>query len=94
MRTWLILILIVGCSHRVNVVSPLKPFNRSQYEAKASHHMIATQGEASSKAALSMLEKGGNIIDAFVAASFAISVERPQSTGIGGGGFLLFFNKA
>ena len=56
--------------------------------------MIATQGEASSKAALSLLEKGGNIIDAFVAASFAISVERPQSTGIGGGGFLLFYHKA
>src|SRR5207253_162402 len=31
--------------------------------------------------------------DAFVAASFAISVERPQSTGIGGGGFLLYFSK-
>ncbi len=94
MRASLILIILVGCSHKVNIVAPPKHFDRSKYEAKAPHHMIATQGEASSQAALSMLQKGGNIIDAFVAASFAISVERPQSTGIGGGGFLLFYHKA
>ena len=35
---------------------------------------------------------GGNIIDVFTAVSFAISVERPQSTGLGGGGFLLYFD--
>ncbi len=37
-----------------------------------------------------MLELGGNAIDAFAAMSFAISVERPHSTGLGGGGFLLY----
>lgn len=52
--------------------------------------MITTQGEASSLAAQKMFNEGGNIIDAAIAASFAISVERPQSTGLGGGGFLLF----
>jgi gamma-glutamyltranspeptidase/glutathione hydrolase len=56
--------------------------------------MVASQGQATTRAALSTLNKGGNIIDAFVAASFAISVERPHSTGLGGGGFLLYFNKS
>jgi len=55
--------------------------------------MAATQGDYTTKAALEMFEKGGNIIDAFVAASFAVSVERPQSTGLGGGGFLVFYHK-
>ena len=32
---------------------------------------------------------GGNIVDAAVAASLTIGVERPQSTGLGGGGFML-----
>jgi len=54
--------------------------------------MVASQGEATSRSTLSTLEKGGNIIDAFVTASFSISVERPQSTGLGGGGFLLYYN--
>ncbi len=54
--------------------------------------MVTSQGEATSRAALSTIAKGGNIIDAFVTASFTISVERPHSTGIGGGGFLLYFN--
>lgn len=51
---------------------------------------VATQGQHSSIAALQMFERGGNAADAFVAASFALSVERPQSTGLGGGGFLLY----
>ncbi len=51
---------------------------------------VATQGQHSSIAALQMFERGGNAADAFVAASFTLSVERPQSTGLGGGGFLLY----
>lgn len=54
---------------------------------------IATQGFGSTEAAKQVFLKGGNLIDAFVAASFAISVERPQSTGLGGGGFLIFYHK-
>jgi gamma-glutamyltranspeptidase/glutathione hydrolase len=52
--------------------------------------MIATQGRTATKAAQKIFDAGGNIIDAAIAASFAISVERPQSTGLGGGGFFLF----
>nr|MBA2405513.1 gamma-glutamyltransferase [Bdellovibrionales bacterium] len=62
------------------------------YEATGANAMVTTQGEATSRATLATLAKGGNIIDAFVTASFTVSVERPQSTGIGGGGFLLFYN--
>lgn len=59
-------------------------------EAYGSQYAIATQGRYASKAAEQMFSMGGNIIDATVAASFVISVERPQSTGIGGGGFMVF----
>lgn len=93
MRLTLLLIFVVACSHKVRIVAPTAVEPRVAHEAQAPKHMVATQGPATTRAALKMFEKGGNIIDAFVAASFAISVERPQSTGIGGGGFLLFFNK-
>ncbi len=51
--------------------------------------MIATDHPLSSEAGLSVYKKGGNVVDAFVAASFAICVLRPQSTGLLGGGFAL-----
>lgn len=53
--------------------------------------MVVTAGEQASEAGIAMLRKGGNAVDAAVAASFAISVLRPQSTGIGGGGFFLLY---
>ncbi len=89
----LILILLIGCSHKVRIVAPTADRPRNAHEAKASDVMVTTQGGATTRASLSVINQGGNIIDAFVAASFAISVERPHSTGLGGGGFLLYFEK-
>ncbi len=53
--------------------------------------MVVTAGDQASAAGVEMLKRGGNAVDAAVAASFAISVIRPQSTGIGGGGFFLLY---
>lgn len=89
----LLLIALVGCSHKVNVVTAPAHLSRAKYEAFG-QSVVASQGEATSKATREIMKAGGNIIDAFVTASFMISVERPQSTGIGGGGFLLFYNHA
>lgn len=60
------------------------------FYAEGQKYAIASQGQFTTEAAEKMFELGGNIADAAVAASFVISVERPHSTGIGGGGFLLF----
>lgn len=62
---------------------------RSDYEAWGEKYMISTQGASTTNAAKFAFDKGGNIYDAATAATFAISVERPHSTGLGGGGFLI-----
>src|SRR2546426_11034903 len=53
--------------------------------------MVVTAGDQASEAGVEMLRQGGNAVDAAVAASFAVSVIRPQSTGVGGGGFFLLY---
>lgn len=94
MRAFFLLILLIGCSHKVRIVAPTTTEPRVAHEATAAKTMVTTQGQGTTHAALTILNKEGNIIDAFVAASFAISVERPHSTGIGGGGFLMYYSKA
>ena len=57
--------------------------------ATGKEYAITSDSEFASKAGATMFSLGGNIVDASIAVSFVISVVRPQSTGIGGGGFLL-----
>jgi gamma-glutamyltranspeptidase/glutathione hydrolase len=93
MRLLFVCLFFFGCGHKVRIVAPTDARPKNNHESLSDGVMVASQGQATTKAALSVFKNGGNIIDAFVAASFAISVERPHSTGIGGGGFLLYFSK-
>lgn len=87
------LFILASCAHEVRIASLASGEIKEHHLSSAPRVMVTSQGKATSAAALEILAREGNIIDAFVAASFAISVERPQSTGIGGGGFLLFYHQ-
>jgi gamma-glutamyltranspeptidase/glutathione hydrolase len=52
---------------------------------------VATISEKASASALAILNKGGNAIDAAVAAAATLGVTDPFSCGIGGGGFMVIY---
>ena len=52
--------------------------------------MVATKDVHATRAGVQMLEMGGNAVDAAVAACFAVGVVEPASSGIGGGGYLVY----
>lgn len=52
--------------------------------------VIATESPAAARVGRAVLESGGNAVDAAAATVFAIGVARPQSCGIGGGGFMVY----
>src|SRR5689334_17551425 len=58
----------------------------------APHGMAATSQPLATEAAISVLERGGNAIDAAVTAAAVLSVVEPMMTGIGGDMFALFWS--
>ncbi len=53
---------------------------------------ISTVDPEASRIGLEVLRKGGNAVDAAVAAAAALGVTEPYSAGIGGGGFLVHYD--
>ena len=53
---------------------------------------ISTVDPEASAAGLKVLRKGGNAVDAAVAAAATLGVTEPYSAGIGGGGYFVFYN--
>ena len=52
--------------------------------------VVATESPAAARAGRAVLARGGNAIDAAAATVFAMTAARPQSCGIGGGGYLVY----
>lgn len=61
-------------------------------QATAMHAALATPSPIATQAGLNVLKRGGNAVDAAVAVAFVLSVVQPQAAGIGGGGFLVYFD--
>lgn len=78
--------------------SPAQPEAASGYAAQpaiaAARYLAVTSNEHATHAAVEMLREGGSAVDAAIATQLALTVVEPQSSGIGGGAFLLHWDAA
>jgi gamma-glutamyltranspeptidase/glutathione hydrolase len=58
----------------------------------AERFLAVTANPHATRAAVSILEAGGNAVDAAIAAQMVLGLVEPQSSGIGGGAFLLLYD--
>ncbi|AXR68869.1 gamma-glutamyltransferase [Leptospira mayottensis] len=75
------------------LVTPSHGKTHVDYFSESKNLMIATDSPEATQAGIEVGSLGGNVVDVAVATSFAISVTRPHSTGLGGGGFLVLYLK-
>jgi gamma-glutamyltranspeptidase / glutathione hydrolase len=81
--------LLFGCSpveqSTADQAVRTPPWDKGAMASAANPHATA--------AAIEMLEKGGHAVDAAIAAHAVLGLVEPQSSGLGGGGFMLVFER-
>jgi gamma-glutamyltranspeptidase/glutathione hydrolase len=85
-------LLAAGCSGPDAPPAALPAAIPTAPEAAGTRFMVATADSAASRAAMAILRQGGSAVDAAVAAQAVLGLVEPQSSGLGGGAFLLHWD--
>jgi len=66
---------------------------RDVSEVRTKEFMVVTANRHASEAARSIIEQGGSAVDGAIAAQMMLTLVEPQSSGLGGGAFLLYWDQ-
>src|SRR6201996_7303660 len=66
----------------------------AKQEVVTHKYMVVAANPLASKAGADMLAAGGSAADAAIASQLVLTLVEPQSSGLGGGGFLTFYDRA
>ena len=97
-RALLLLGLLAGCASppSFNYTAPAQPEGSSGYTEKpgwaTSKFAVAAANPLATDAGYQVLKAGGSAVDAAIAVQMVLTLVEPQSSGIGGGVFMLHFN--
>ena len=95
MKTLLTLLIFFVYQHSVfgqMTENAVIRYDDLQHPELGSYGMVAAQNRLSAEAGASILEAGGNAIDAAIATGFSLAVTLPRAGNLGGGGFMLIHN--
>ncbi|HWY64278.1 MAG TPA: gamma-glutamyltransferase [Rhizomicrobium sp.] len=76
----------------VALIAAALPAGAQVTETAARHHMIAAANPHAAEAGLAMMRAGGSAVDAAIATQMVLGLVEPESSGIGGGAFMLVYN--
>ena len=74
------------------VIEKAKSFKKKGLPVVADNWMVVTANFQASSVAAKILNQGGTAVDAMVAAQAVLGLVEPESSGLGGGAFLLYYN--
>jgi gamma-glutamyltranspeptidase/glutathione hydrolase len=89
-RSFAILAALAAASFLPGSVASATQGSRYHEGVSGTAGVIATESPAAARAGRAVLARGGNAIDAAATTVLALGVARPQSCGIGGGGFMVY----
>jgi gamma-glutamyltranspeptidase/glutathione hydrolase len=87
--------IVAACStpsDRPSQPEPSSPFRAGLTTVIARRHMAAAANPLATQAGLEMLRAGGSAVDAAVAIQAVLTLVEPQSSGLGGGAFLMHWD--
>src|SRR5688572_2509249 len=67
-------------------------FGPSRSSVMSRHGMVVTSQPLAAEAGIDILRRGGNAVDAAVAAAAMLNVLEPMSTGVGGDAFAIIYD--
>jgi gamma-glutamyltranspeptidase/glutathione hydrolase len=69
-------------------------YRKDMTAVRTAHYAVVTANPLATQEACKVLQAGGTAADALVTAQVVLGLVEPQSSGIGGGGFLLYYDAA
>jgi gamma-glutamyltranspeptidase/glutathione hydrolase len=92
MKRYRIRVVFVGIAFLAGIAA--LPAARADEPVLAGEQMIVAANRHAAEAGIAILRAGGNAVDAAIAVQLVLSLVEPQSSGIGGGAFMLYLEPA